>query len=204
VKEACSLSNTINLAILISGRGSNMLSIVEAIKNGDLDANAAVVISDKENTKGVEASKKLGITTFVLNIKNYASKREYEEDIIRILKGHDIDLVCLAGYMKVVGNTLLEAFSNRILNIHPSLLPSFRGLNAQKQALEYGVQFSGCTVHYVTSILDGGKIILQEVVPVFDTDDETSLSARILEKEHKLYPKAIQKVIDSSFTKVRS
>ncbi len=181
-----------------------MLSIVEAIKNGDLDANAAVVISDKENTKGVEASKKLGITTFVLNIKNYASKREYEEDIIRILKGHDIDLVCLAGYMKVVGNTLLEAFSNRILNIHPSLLPSFRGLNAQKQALEYGVQFSGCTVHYVTSILDGGKIILQEVVPVFDTDDETSLSARILEKEHKLYPKAIQKVIDSSFTKVRS
>lgn len=198
------MSNTINLAILISGRGSNMLSIVEAIKNGDLDANAAVVISDKENTKGVEASKKLGITTFVLNIKNYASKREYEEDIIRILKGHDIDLVCLAGYMKVVGNTLLEAFSNRILNIHPSLLPSFRGLNAQKQALEYGVQFSGCTVHYVTSILDGGKIILQEVVPVFDTDDETSLSARILEKEHKLYPKAIQKVIDSSFTKVRS
>ena len=181
-----------------------MLSIIEAIKNREIDADVAVVISDKATAKGVELAKGFGITTFVLNVKDYSSKGDYEDDIIRILKGHGVDLICLAGYMKVVGNTLLNAYPNRIINIHPSLLPSFRGLNAQKQALDYGVKYSGCSVHFVNSVLDGGKIILQDVVQVLDTDDEESLSRRILEKEHKLYPKAIQKVIENIFIKERS
>jgi len=198
------LSDKVSLAIFISGRGSNMLSIIEAIKNREIDADVAVVISDKATAKGVELAKGFGITTFVLNVKDYSSKGDYEDDIIRILKGHGVDLICLAGYMKVVGNTLLNAYPNRIINIHPSLLPSFRGLNAQKQALDYGVKYSGCSVHFVNSVLDGGKIILQDVVQVLDTDDEESLSRRILEKEHKLYPKAIQKVIENIFIKERS
>lgn len=198
------MSDKVSLAIFISGRGSNMLSIIEAIKNREIDADVAVVISDKATAKGVELAKGFGITTFVLNVKDYSSKGDYEDDIIRILKGHGVDLICLAGYMKVVGNTLLNAYPNRIINIHPSLLPSFRGLNAQKQALDYGVKYSGCSVHFVNSVLDGGKIILQDVVQVLDTDDEESLSRRILEKEHKLYPKAIQKVIENIFIKERS
>ena len=131
------------------------------------------------------------------------SKQEYEDDIVRILKGHSIDLICLAGYMRVVGNNLLNKYKDRVLNIHPSLLPSFKGLNAQQQALEYGVKYTGCTVHYVNDILDGGAIIMQEVVSIHDQDTVKILSDRILEKEHEIYVKAIQKVIETTFVKPR-
>ena len=183
------------VAILISGRGSNMDAIIQACLNGDCDADVKVVISNNPNAKGIDIAKSYGITTFVLEIAEFASKLEYEEDIVRVLKGHNIEVVCLAGYMRVIDQTLLDAFPNRIINIHPSLLPAFKGLNAQKQALEYGVKVAGCSVHYVNCKIDGGKIIDQETVPVHADDTVESLSQRILEKEHIIYPRALQTVI---------
>ena len=187
----------IALGILISGRGSNMEAIIKACQANQINATVNVVISDKRDAKGIEIAKQLGITTFVLDIKDFSSKQEYEDDICRILKGCSVQLLCLAGYMKIVGETILEAFKHRVINIHPSLLPSFKGLNAQKQALDYGVSFAGCSVHYVNDVLDGGPLILQDIVAVSAEDTEETLSEKILEKEHSLYPRAIQKVLES-------
>ncbi len=184
----------IALGILISGRGSNMEAIINACQANQINATVNVVISDKRDAKGIEIAKQLGITTFVLDIKDFSSKQEYEDDICRILKGCSVQLLCLAGYMKIVGETILEAFKHRVINIHPSLLPSFKGLNAQKQALDYGVSFAGCSVHYVNDVLDGGPLILQDIVAVSAEDTEETLSEKILVKEHSLYPRAIQKV----------
>ncbi|RAP29805.1 phosphoribosylglycinamide formyltransferase [Candidatus Marinamargulisbacteria bacterium SCGC AG-343-D04] len=190
-----------SLGILISGRGSNMDAIIAATKTHALDATVAVVISDNPNAEGIKKAKKQGVVTFGLNVNDFASKKEYEEDVVKILKGHGVDLLCLAGYMRIVGDTLLTEFENKIINIHPSLLPAFRGLNPQKKALESGVKYAGCTVHYVTNILDGGPIIDQDIVAIIENDTEKTLSDRILEKEHGLYPRAIQKVIQSTATK---
>ena len=187
----------IALGILISGRGSNMEAIINACQANQINATVNVVISDKRDAKGIEIAKQLGITTFVLDIKDFSSKQEYEDDICRILKGCSVQLLCLAGYMKIVGETILEAFKHRVINIHPSLLPSFKGLNAQKQALDYGVSFAGCSVHYVNDVLDGGPLILQDIVAVSAEDTEETLSEKILVKEHSLYPRAIQKVLES-------
>tara|TARA_B100000427_G_scaffold7616_1_gene6911 strand:- start:7587 stop:8171 length:585 start_codon:yes stop_codon:yes gene_type:complete len=185
------------LGILISGRGSNMEAIIKASQANQINATVAVVISDKRDAKGIKIAKELGITTFVLDIKDFSTKQEYEDDICRILKGCSVDLVCLAGYMKIVGQTILESFKNRVINIHPSLLPAFRGLNAQKQALDYGVKFAGCSVHYVNDVLDGGPLILQDIVEVSGDDTEETLSQKILAKEHLIYPQAIQIVLES-------
>ncbi|MFC1617154.1 phosphoribosylglycinamide formyltransferase [Candidatus Margulisiibacteriota bacterium] len=173
----------LKIGILISGRGSNMQAILQAIKAGFLDAECTIVISNKADAKGLEVAKSFGSQTAVSTD---------EKQILGILQGHKVDLIILAGYMRIVGKILLDAFPNKILNIHPSLLPSFKGLNAQRQALKAGVKISGCTVHYVNEKLDDGKIIFQEPVPVLDHDTEASLSKRILEKEHVIYPKAIQ------------
>jgi phosphoribosylglycinamide formyltransferase-1 len=183
------------LGILISGRGSNMEAIIQAALSKQIDATVNVVISNKNNALGIDSAKSYGIKTFVLEKKDYSSKKEYEEEISQILKDHSVDLVCLAGYMTLVGETLLEAFNNKIINIHPSLLPAFKGLNAQKQALDYGVSYAGCSVHYVDQSMDGGALIMQDIVEVLDTDTEESLSKKILKKEHLLYPKAINLVL---------
>ena len=186
----------IALGILISGRGSNMDALIKASQSNKIDAEVRVVISDQPTAKGIEIAKSYGITTFSLDVNSYPTKKDYEQVVIRALKGCGVDIICLAGYMRLVGSDLLDAFKNRILNIHPSLLPSFKGLNAQKQAFDYGVKFSGCTVHYVTSMLDSGPIISQAVVEVKPNDTVNDLSTRILEQEHWLYPQAVQKVIN--------
>ncbi len=178
-----------------------MQAIINACKLNEISAEVAVVISDQPNAKGVEIAKQQGITTFTLDVKSFASKKEYEQDIVRILKGCSVDLVCLAGYMRVVGVDLLKAFQDKIINIHPSLLPSFKGLNAQKQALDCGVKYTGCTVHYVSSIIDSGPIIQQAVVEVKPADTVEQLSKRILIQEHRIYPLAIQYIIKTMLVK---
>ncbi|RAP32146.1 phosphoribosylglycinamide formyltransferase [Candidatus Marinamargulisbacteria bacterium SCGC AG-414-C22] len=191
----------VKLGLLISGRGSNMKAIIEACQNNQINAEVAVVISNNKHAPGIAIAKSYNIPTLALDIKAFASKLEYEEDIARILKGHNIDLICLAGYMRLLGKQFIQHFNHKIINIHPSLLPAFKGLNAQKQALEYGVKYTGCTVHFVDESLDGGPIIMQDVVAVLASDDEASLTQRILVQEHQLYPKAIQYLIENYIKK---
>jgi phosphoribosylglycinamide formyltransferase-1 len=184
------------LAVLISGRGSNLQSIIDAIATRRLDATVAIVISNRENAPGLARAREAGIETMYLDPRAYADRDGYDRAIAEVLRARQVDLVCLAGFMRLVGLSLLEAFPDRILNIHPSLLPSFRGLNAQRQALEHGVRIAGATVHLVTPELDGGPIVLQAAVPVHDDDTVETLSARILAEEHRIYPEAIQIVIE--------
>jgi phosphoribosylglycinamide formyltransferase-1 len=184
------------LAVLVSGRGSNLQSIVDAIGCGALDATIAVVISNRAEAAGLLRAREAGIEAIWLNPRDFPDRDAYDRAIVERLKARDVGLVCLAGFMRLVGAPLLEAFPDRILNIHPSLLPAFPGLNAQRQAIEYGVRVSGATVHLVTSDLDGGPIILQSGVPVLSDDVEDTLSARILVEEHKIYPEAIRLVLD--------
>ena len=184
------------LGILISGRGSNLSAIIKSIELGDLNAEISVVISNKPDAKGLDVANAHGIDTKSFKPVDYDNRDDYENDVIQCLELYNVDLVVLAGYMKLVGDPLLNAFKGRMLNIHPSLLPSFKGLNAQKQAFDYGVKITGCTVHYVTKEMDAGPIIMQKAVPVFDTDTVDSLSERILVEEHRLFPKAIQSVLN--------
>lgn len=186
------------LGILISGRGSNMAAILAAIQQGRLSAEAAVVISHSPNAKGLAVAASYGIDTHVFVPNNGANKLDYDQRIVDCLQSYGVDLVVLAGYMKLVGHPLLTAYKGRMINIHPSLLPSFKGLNAQKQALEYGVKITGCTVHYVTKEVDAGPIILQAAVPVLTGDTVESLSDRILEKEHALFPAAISLILSKN------
>ena len=186
----------VNLAILISGRGSNMIAILDAIKNKYIvNVNKVLVISNKRESIGLHLAKdRYGINTELIMNDNL-SNNEFDEKFVHVLKSYDIQpcngLVCLAGFMKILGPYLVNMYKHRIINIHPSLLPSFKGLHAQKQALDAGVKISGCTVHFVDDDVDTGPIILQECVPVFDTDTELVLSERILIEEHKIYKKAI-------------
>ncbi len=182
----------INIAIFISGRGSNFIKIHENIKSGKIEnANIKVVFSNSSNAKGLEYAKEHNIPTIIINSKDRNDRKNYDNEIIEALKPYNIDLICLAGYMRIVTDNLISAYKNRIINIHPALLPSFKGLHGQKQALDYGVRFTGCTVHFVDSGVDTGAIILQSVVPVLQDDTEDSLSERILKEEHSLYSKAI-------------
>jgi phosphoribosylglycinamide formyltransferase-1 len=183
------------LAVLISGRGSNLQSIIDAIARRRLDATIAVVLSNRPDAAGLARARAAGIDAIALDPDDYPGRDAYDRAIADLLRARNADLVCLAGYMRVVGPELLEPFRNRILNIHPSLLPAFPGLDAQRQALEYGVRISGATVHFVDSSLDGGPIILQAAVPVLDGDSVESLSARILAEEHRIYPEAIELVL---------
>ena len=177
--------------MFISGRGSNFQAILNSIKNGSLNASINVVISDNKDAKGLSIAQENNIPTATFNFKEFSDKSSCEQEIINTLSNYDIDYIILAGYMRIVGDTLILGYHNKILNIHPSLLPSFKGLDAQKQAFDYGVKVTGCTVHFVNNELDGGPIILQEVVEVLPSDTVESLSNRILDKEHVLYSKAI-------------
>jgi phosphoribosylglycinamide formyltransferase-1 len=187
------------LAVLISGRGSNLQSIIDAIDRGALDARIGLVVSNRTDARGLLRAREAGLEAICLASRDYASREAYDEAIAVLLRERQVALVCLAGYMRLVGAPLLDAFPGRILNIHPSLLPSFPGLEAQRQALEHGVRVSGATVHLVTSELDAGPIVAQSPVPVLDADTVESLSARILVEEHKIYPEAIRTILDGEW-----
>ena len=186
--------NIFKLAVLVSGRGSNLQAIIDSIDREELDAHLSIVISNTKDAMALKRAEKHGIKTIFIDPSNYSSSKEYDKALVLKLKEFSIDLICLAGYMRILGEEVIQTFEKKIINIHPSLLPAFPGLNAQKQAINHGVKFSGCTVHFVDSGVDSGPIILQTVVPVYDNDDEKSLSKRILEQEHYLYPKAIKMI----------
>ena len=187
------------LGILLSGRGSNFLAIAESIHHGRIaNAKIAVVISNRRDAPGIEAARIAGLPTQIIEPKG-RSRTEHDAEIVAVLRANQVDLVCLAGYMRLLSAEFVRAFPQRILNIHPSLLPAFPGLDAQRQALEYGVTFSGCTVHFVDEELDHGVIILQRTVPVLPQDDERTLSARILEQEHIAYTEAIGRVLSGKY-----
>ena len=186
--EPCCL----RLAVLASGRGSNFLAILEAIQQGKLSAQIKVLISDKPDALALQKAEEAGIPHIFIDPRLYPDRQSYESEIVKELKSKEIDLVVLAGYMRLVGKVLLHSYPHRILNIHPALLPSFTGLHAQRQAVEYGVKFSGCTVHFVDDGMDTGPIIDQVVVPVLPDDTEDDLAERILEQEHKLYARVLQ------------
>ena len=186
--------NIFKLAVLVSGRGSNLQAIIDSIDREELDAHLSIVISNTKDTMALKRAEKHGIKTIFIDPSTYLNSKEYDKALVLKLKEFSIDLICLAGYMRILGEEVIQTFEKKIINIHPSLLPAFPGLNAQKQAINYGVKFSGCTVHFVDSGVDSGPIILQTVVPVYDNDDEKSLSKRILEQEHYLYPKAIKMI----------
>lgn len=184
------------LGILLSGRGSNFLAIHRQVEAGILTAEIACVVSDNPDSAGLEKARELGLAAFFVDPRN-RKKKEYETEIVAILRDHGVGLVCLAGYMRILSPLFIQSFKGRILNIHPSLLPAFPGLHAQRQALEHGVKVAGCTVHFVDEGTDTGPVILQAAVPVRDDDTEETLSARILEQEHRIYSQAIAKVIDN-------
>jgi phosphoribosylglycinamide formyltransferase 1 len=186
--------------VLVSGRGSNLQSIIDAIAAGMLDATIAVVISNRAEAPALLRAREAGVEALHLSPGAYADRDAYDRAIAAELLARGVDLVCLAGFMRLVGAPLLEAFPTRILNIHPSLLPAFPGMEAQRQALEHGVRVSGATVHLVTSELDGGPIVLQSAVPVLTDDTVDSLSARILVEEHRLYPQAIALVLEGGWS----
>lgn len=187
------------LGILLSGRGSNFLAIADNIAAGKIpEAEIAVVISNKPYVPGIQAAEQRGLNAHVIQSKGL-SRGEHDAAIVSCLREHKVDFVCLAGYMRLISSTFLEAFPNRVLNIHPSLLPAFPGLDAQRQALEYGVHISGCTVHFVDENLDHGVIVTQCSVAVLPGDDEYSLSERILEQEHIAYSEAIRIVLSGDY-----
>jgi phosphoribosylglycinamide formyltransferase 1 len=187
------------LGVLISGRGSNLQALIDATRNGQLDASIVLVISNRPEAPGLDRARRAGIEAIVIDHRSWRSRDEYDAAIVQALKARGASLVCLAGYMRLVGPVLLDAFPNAILNIHPSLLPAFPGMNAQHQAIEHGVKVSGVTVHVVTLELDGGPIILQRIVPVLDGDTRDTLADRILDEEHRAYPEAVRIVLEGGW-----
>ena len=187
-----------NLGILLSGRGSNFEAIADNIASGKLDADIAIVLSNRTEAPGIESARRRGLSALVIPSKGKV-REEHDREVVAALREHKVDLVCLAGYMRLLSPWFVQQFPNRILNIHPALLPAFPGLDAQKQAFEYGVKVSGCTVHFVDENLDHGAILVQKVVPVLDGDDEHALAARILEQEHIAYTEAIRIVLGGKF-----
>ena len=187
------------LGVLISGRGSNLQSLIDAIRDGRLQAVIGVVISNEAAAGGLERARAAGIETVVVSHRGWTSRDDYDRALVRELRAREIDLVCLAGFMRIVGAPLIEAFPNAILNIHPALLPSFPGVDAQRQAFEHGVKVSGVTVHLVTGELDAGPIVLQRAVPVLEDDTRETLAARILQQEHLAYPEAVGLLLDGGW-----
>ena len=188
-----------SLGILLSGRGSNFVAIADSIEAGDIrDARISVVISNKADAPGIATARARGLTALVIPSKG-RPREEHDREVVAALKQHGVDLVCLAGYMRLLSPWFVQQFPHRILNIHPSLLPAFPGLEAQQQAFAYGVKVSGCTVHFVDEELDHGAIIVQKAVAVLDGDDEHTLAARILDEEHVAYTEAIKIVLEGSF-----
>jgi phosphoribosylglycinamide formyltransferase-1 len=187
------------IGVLISGRGSNLQAIIDSIADGRLDATIAVVISNRADAAGLDRAKRVGIETVYLNHKGYESREAFDLAVVDELKRREVALVCLAGFMRLLSAAFVNAFPNQILNVHPSLLPSFPGLDGQAQAWEYGVKVSGATVHIVTPELDAGPIVRQAIVPVNDADTSETLAARILIEEHKIYPEAIGVMLDGGW-----
>jgi len=187
-----------NLGILLSGRGSNFEAVADNIASGRLDASLAVVISNRADAPGIESARRRGLNALVIPSKGKV-REEHDREVVAALREHQVYLVCLAGYMRLLSPWFVQQFPNRILNIHPSLLPAFPGLDAQKQAFDYGAKITGCTVHFVDENLDHGAIILQKAVPVLDSDDAHTLAARILEQEHVAYSEAIRIVLEGKF-----
>ncbi len=188
------------LGVLISGRGSNLQALIDAIADRRLDASIAVVISNRAAAEGLGRAAAAGIETLVLDHRDFASRGDYDAALAQRLQARGVRVVCLAGFMRLIGPPLLDAFPDAILNVHPSLLPSFPGIDAQAQAVAHGVRVSGATVHFVTGELDGGPIVAQGAVPVQNDDTAATLAARILEVEHRLYPEAAQLVLDGGWT----
>jgi len=190
---------TKRIGVLLSGRGSNFEALAESVAAGRIpNAEIAIVISNREGTPGIDRAKARGIGTRVIPSKGLV-RETYDRQVAAVLDEHKVDLVCLAGYMRLLSPYFVAKFPNRILNIHPSLLPSFPGLESQRQALEYGVKFAGCTVHFVDENLDAGPIIVQSVIPVKDDDTEASLSERILKEEHRIYSEAVRIVLEGKY-----
>jgi len=189
-------TDALRVAVLASGRGSNLQAIIDAIEAGMVQAKIVVVISNKKEAPALERARRHGLFALFVDPKPYAgrpdSREAYDRELLDVLRQHDVELVLLAGYMKIVTPALVEAFANRMMNIHPSLLPSFPGLDVQKKAIEWGCKLAGCTVHFVTEGVDEGPIILQAAVPILDDDTPDTLAARILVQEHKIFPRAIQ------------
>lgn len=180
------------LGVLISGSGSNLQAIIDAIEEKRLDAVIRVVISNREDAFGLARARKHNVPTEVVDHRKFPAREAYDQALVQILQARGVELVVLAGFMRLLSPLFVKSFSSRIMNIHPALLPAFPGLHVQRKAVEHGVRFSGCTVHFVNEECDEGPIIIQAVVPVFPSDTEQSLSARILEEEHRIYPRAIQ------------
>lgn len=180
------------IAVFLSGRGSNFMAIHDAIVAGKIEAEIVLVFSNKKEAPGLQIAEERHLATVYLNPKDYQSREAYDEAVVTEVKKRDVDLICLAGYMKILTPLFCNTFRNRVINIHPALLPSFPGLHVQQKAIDWGVRFSGATVHFVTADVDMGPIILQAVVPVLQDDTEERLSARILKEEHKIYPEAVK------------
>jgi phosphoribosylglycinamide formyltransferase 1 len=185
--------------VLISGRGSNLQALIDAIEQDRLDASIAVVVSNRADAPGIEYARRAGVETAYISHRGWASRDEYDRALVRELQRHDVGLVCLAGFMRIIGGPMLEAYPHAILNIHPSLLPAFPGLEPQRQALDHGVKISGVTVHMVTSELDAGPIVVQRTVPVQEDDTVDTLAARILAEEHRAYPEAVKLMLDGGW-----
>ncbi len=184
-----------NLGVLISGRGSNLVALIRAVQEQRLDARITIVISNRADAPGLDHAREARVDTLVLDHRRFASRDEYDGRLVHELHARDVSLVCLAGFMRLIGTPMLDAFPNRILNIHPSLLPAFPGVDAQRQALEHGVKVTGATVHIVTGELDGGPIVIQAAVPVHDSDTVATLADRILAAEHRIYPEGVRIVL---------
>jgi phosphoribosylglycinamide formyltransferase 1 len=184
--------NKLRIGVLASGSGSNLQSIIDRCADGTLAAEISVVIANVPGAGALERAKQAGITSCCINHKSFADRQTFDREVVAALQDASVELVVLAGFMRIISEVFLEAFPQRIINIHPALLPAFPGLHVQKKALDYGVKFAGCTVHFVDGGVDTGPIIIQAVVPVLDDDTEESLAARILQEEHRIYPRAIQ------------
>jgi len=187
------------IGVLISGRGSNLQALIDAIADGSLNAQIAIVISNKADAAGLDRARAVGIDTLVLDHRAFASRDDYDAAIAQELRSRGVSIVCLAGFMRLIGPRLLDEFPQAILNIHPSLLPAFPGVDAQRQALDHGTKITGATVHLVTGELDGGPIVVQAAVPVRDDDTVDLLSARILIEEHRLYPEAVRILLNGGW-----
>jgi len=187
------------IGVLLSGRGSNFVALAESMSAGRIpNAEIAIVVSNREGAPGIDKAKERGIPTRVIPSKGL-ERETYDRQVVAVLREQKVDLICLAGYMRLLSPHFVASFPNRILNIHPSLLPSFPGLESQRQALEYGVKFAGCTVHFVDENLDAGPIVLQAAIPVRDEDTETSLAERILAEEHRIYTEAVNIVLEGQY-----
>ena len=191
------MARQVSIGVLISGSGTNLQAIIDAIEAGKVDAKIEVVVSNKADAYGLVRARNHGIAVEVLNHRSFCSREDYDRAVITVLQARGVELVVLAGFMRLLSPGFVKTYSNRIMNIHPALLPSFPGLHVQQRAVDHGVRFSGCTVHFVNEECDEGPIIIQAVVPVFADDTGETLAARILEQEHRIYPRAIQLYAES-------